>query len=144
MREVYALRWNRTTAPYPGVPEMLSELQKRGVPLAVLSNKPHPMTTKVVSAVLPSWKFEVVLGAEAKFARKPDPGGALEIARRLNVEPKRIVYVGDSDTDMRTATAADMRAVGALWGFRDAAELTAAGADVVVRHPSEIVDLLEP
>jgi phosphoglycolate phosphatase len=144
MREVYALRWDRETAPYPGIPEMLSELQKRAVPLAVLSNKPHPMTAKVVRALLPSWKFEVVLGAEAGFARKPDPAGALETARRLNIAPDRIVYVGDSDTDMSTATAAGMRAVGALWGFRDAAELTAAGADIVIRHPCEIAGLLEP
>jgi phosphoglycolate phosphatase len=141
MRDAYKLRWNQKTRPYPGIAEMLTELGDRSVPLAVLSNKPQPMTCKVVSELLRAWQFAVVVGAEAGFARKPDPGGALEIAHRLNTAPNRMAYIGDSDTDMLTAKAAGMYAVGALWGFRDGAELAAAGADRLIGHPMQVTEL---
>jgi phosphoglycolate phosphatase len=144
MRTVYAGRWNRKTRPYDGVPELLARLERLGVPAGVLSNKPHSMTQKVVKELLPAFRFDAVLGAEAGFARKPDPSGALEAARLLNATPDRTVYVGDSDTDMKTATAAGMHAVGVLWGFRDADELTAAGADTLVATPDEISAMFAP
>lgn len=141
MRQIYAFRWNLKTRPYAGITEMLAELARRKVPIAVLSNKPHAMTEKVVRELLPASRFQTVLGAEAGFARKPDPAGALESARRLASTPERTVYIGDSDTDMETATAAGMVPIGVLWGFRKAGELRAAGAVSLVEHPREILRL---
>jgi phosphoglycolate phosphatase len=138
MRDVYAERWNRKTRPYRGIPELLTELERRGIVTGVLSNKPHAMTQKVVGELLPTSRFDAVLGAEAGFPRKPDPAGALEAARMMNVSPEKTVYFGDSDTDMHTANAAGMYAVGVLWGFRDGDELRAAGARTLVSSPDEI------
>ena len=70
--------------------------------------------------------------------RKPDPGGALKIAAYLNMRPEQILYLGDSDIDMKTATAAGMFPVGALWGFRSAIELKNNGAKEVIKHPSDL------
>ena len=50
--------------------------------------------------------------------------------------------LGDSDVDMRMACAAGMFAAGACWGFRDEAELREAGAEVLLRHPSELQKLM--
>ena len=52
------------------------------------------------------------------------------------------LYLGDTNTDMQTATAAGMFPVGALWGFRTAHELTAAGAKVLVEHPTQVLQYL--
>lgn len=144
MRDVYATRWNCKTRPYEGIPELLANLGSLDVATGVLSNKPHAMTQKVVRELLPTSRFQAVLGAEAGFPRKPDPAGALETARRLNARPENTVYVGDSDTDMKTARAAGMHAVGVLWGFRDGAELLAAGATRLVASPNEIALLFAP
>ena len=54
-----------------------------------------------------------------------------------------MVYLGDTSTDMQTANAAGMYAVGATWGFRTAEELTEHGAKVLIDHPRQLLDLLE-
>ncbi|GAF91115.1 unnamed protein product, partial [marine sediment metagenome] len=59
-----------------------------------------------------------------------------------DVPAEQFLYVGDTGTDMDTATAAGMFAVGVLWGFRDADELTAHGAQKLIAHPSELLELL--
>ena len=62
--------------------------------------------------------------------------------RRLGVPPGEFLYLGDTNTDMKTAVAAGMFSVGALWGFRDAEELKAHGAEVLIESPMELLDLL--
>jgi phosphoglycolate phosphatase len=96
----------------------------------------------MAAKLLPRWKFDVIVGATADLPRKPDPEGALEAARRLGVPPAAILYLGDSDIDMKTANAAGMYAVGALWGFRTPDELIRNGAKVLIGKPLELLELL--
>lgn len=130
------------TKSYDGIPELLSELERRGVKTAVLSNKPHDMTCRVVSGLFPSHLFSQCLGQRNHVARKPAPDGALEIANALHLDPAEILYIGDSGVDMQTGTAAGMITVGVLWGFRSEEELREYGAMHLVSHPSEILALL--
>jgi phosphoglycolate phosphatase len=143
MAEIYAERCAHSTAPYPGIMELLERLERLDVRMAVLSNKPHEMTRRLLATFFAQVRFERVEGARAGVARKPDPRMALEIAASLEAAPERVVYVGDTDTDMRTANAAGMHAVGALWGFREAEELRAAGARTLVSRPSELLELFD-
>ena len=115
----YARCWAEKTQPYPGIPELLDELGRRGIPMAVLSNKPHEFTRLCVTRLLSHWRFQVIQGAVPDLARKPDPGGALAIAAGMGLAPGEVLYLGDTNTDMQTAAAAKMFAVGALWGFRN-------------------------
>jgi phosphoglycolate phosphatase len=143
IRDEYAKCWADNTKPYPGVPELLVELQARGVPMAVLSNKPNESTQTVVKGYFPDCHFQVVRGALPSVPIKPDPAGALLIAEELDVPPGRFVYLGDTDTDMRTAFAAGMFPAGALWGFRTAEELTANGAEILLKKPREVLKLFD-
>lgn len=131
------------TAPYPGVPEMLDAIATRGLPMAILSNKPEPATRWMVDRLFPAWPFAYVAGERPGMPHKPDPRPATEIARGLGVDPARVLYLGDTRTDMETAVAAGMFGVGALWGFRDEAELRAHGASEVVEHPRDVVPLID-
>jgi phosphoglycolate phosphatase len=139
----YERTWNALTKPYAGVPEMLDALAVRGMKLAVLSNKPDHFTQRCVDELLVKWAFDVVLGASDKYPRKPDPTSAIDIARRLGVPPAECLYVGDSGIDMQTARAAQMCAVGALWGFREQEELLKAGAQLLINKPSEVLESLD-
>ena len=141
VREEYRRRWADHTRPYPGIPELLDFLEERRIPKAVFSNKPHELTTLTVDGILSRWSFTAVEGARPGVARKPDPAGVLNIAKRMKVEPREIVCLGDSNTDMQTATAAGMHPVGAVWGFRDAGELLAAGAKLLAINPMEVAAL---
>lgn len=144
MRAQYALRWAATSRPYPGIPALLDALAAQGVPVGVLSNKPHDFTVKMVAALLAPWAFRAVAGAQPGVPLKPDPASALALADALGVPPARCALVGDSDVDMLTARAAGMRAVGAAWGFRGPEELVAAGADLLLHRPSALLALFPP
>lgn len=127
--------------PYDGIVPMLETLVARGIPLGVVTNKPHELAVEIVARLLPGTPFAAVLGQRDGLPHKPDPAGPLSIARALDVEPARTLFVGDTDTDMRTATNAEMIPVGVLWGFRGEAELRLHGARHIVRTPAEIVSL---
>jgi len=139
--EEYNKRWDNKTRPYDGIPELLDALLEKGIKVAVLSNKAHEFTKLVVEKFLGKWKFDAVLG-ERNGLVKPDPTGALEIAKQLGVETSECLYLGDTAVDMKTATSAGMHAVGVLWGFRKADELKEGGARILISHPAEVLDLL--
>src|SRR5437016_5440065 len=81
-------------------------------------------------------------GQRPHVPRKPDPAGALMIAKQLNIPPHEFLYVGDTATDMQTATAAGMYPIGVLWGFRPREELEQSGARLLMNRPTEILPLL--
>ena len=143
-RELYWENWNRKTRPYEGITDLLDHLKTRGLPLAVLSNKPHDFTVRYVNAYFDKWDFRVVMGQNDHFPVKPDPASALDIARQIDRSPETFLFVGDSAVDMKTAAAAGMHAVGVAWGFRGPKELTENGCQTLVSHPLEIIALLEP
>jgi phosphoglycolate phosphatase len=127
---------------YPQVPELLHGLGRMGIRTAVLSNKVDSITQIVVSELLGDHDFVVVQGAREDRPRKPDPTAALEIAHEMGASPDTILYLGDSDVDMETALRAGMIPVGALWGFRDEAELREAGAVSVVHDPLHVLSVV--
>ncbi len=141
--EDYGRNWNVKTAPYEGIPELLDTLTARRLKMAVLSNKPHEYTIKCMDGFLHDWNFDVVLGQRDDVPKKPDPAGALEIAKQLNISPSDFLYLGDTETDLKTATAAGMFPVGVLWGFRSAKELRENGAKVLIKRPLDIMNLLD-
>lgn len=167
MRDEYGARWSAKSAPYPGIRELLAALAPAGLPLGVLSNKPHAFTRLMVGSFFdgagsgvaaahagspassgspvedgPLGPFTVVAGARPGVPRKPDPAAAIATAHALGVDPAHAAFVGDSNVDMRTAHGAGMLAVGCLWGFRGEAELRESGASVLLAHPLELLDHL--
>ena len=142
MREEYGRRWADKTAPYPGVTRMLEQLAARGLPMVVFSNKPHEFTIKTVERFLAGVPFRNVLGVRDDVPCKPDPTAALRLADEVGVPPAEMLYLGDTATDMRTATAAGMFAVGARWGFRPDEELLAHGARWLLTRPVELLGVL--
>lgn len=138
-REDYGRNWAVRTRLYDGVAPLLTALQAEGLAMNVLSNKPDDFTRLCVGKFLPDWSFREVLGQRPGVARKPDPAGALHIAEKLGFPPSAILYLGDTATDMKTAVAAGMHPVGALWGFRTAEELRAGGAAELAAQPLEVL-----
>lgn len=142
MRREYAARQFDHTVLYPGIAALLRGLRERGVRRAVLSNKPHALTVEMVERLCGVDTFDLVQGHVEARPLKPDPAGALHVAEALGLAPQAFVFLGDTDVDMQTARAAGMFPVGALWGFRDRTELRASGAQAVIEHPGELLDLL--
>ncbi|BDD87202.1 HAD family hydrolase [Desulfofustis limnaeus] len=138
-QELYRAHLNRKTRPYRGIADALQQLQQRMVPLAVLSNKPDELAKLCVHRFFPSIAFSLVFGQRDGVPRKPDPAAALSIARALQVPVELCGFVGDSAVDMATGKAAGMTCIGVEWGFRERAELEAAGADVIIDQPEALL-----
>jgi phosphoglycolate phosphatase len=120
----------------------LDGLAAAGARMSVLSNKPDSFTKMMIPELLPRWIFQPILGARPGVPVKPNPQAALEIAAILGLQPSEMMYVGDTSTDMKTATSAGMHAVGVTWGFRTLEELLQNGAQSIVNHPEELLGLL--
>ncbi|MGD2089002.1 MAG: HAD family hydrolase [Candidatus Aminicenantes bacterium] len=142
-RNIYSEKWPLHSSPYPGIPELLKTLSRLDVNMAVLSNKSEDFTKRMVLALLPGCDFDMVLGARRGVPVKPDPAAALEIAAALNRTPGEMIFLGDSGVDMQTGVNAEMYPLGALWGFRDAEELLANGAKQLIKHPLDLIKIMD-
>jgi phosphoglycolate phosphatase len=138
----YGQKWNENTLLYPGISELLDELVRRAVPIAILSNKPHDFVGVCVAEYLSGWNFDPVLGQREGVPRKPDAAGVVEVCQALRVKAEECLYVGDSSVDMLTAKNSGALAVGVAWGFRPVEELVEYGAAQILNTPADLLDLL--
>ncbi len=127
----YATQWHNRSKPYDGIVSLLKRLRQSNLQLAVLSNKPDGFTKKCVEHFFGEIDFRTVVGHSPQFPRKPDPQSARWIGTELGFPAHRIAYIGDTNTDMKTAVGASFHAMGVSWGFRTKAELLEHGARVV-------------
>lgn len=127
---------------YPGMRETVAELKTAGFATAVLSNKPDAWTRAIVFSLFPEESFDLCFGQRPGVPRKPAPEGALSIAEKFRLPPKEILYIGDTNTDMRTGSNAGMDTAGAVWGFRGRRELEENGAVYLLKTPMEILPVM--
>lgn len=138
----YAAHIHDRTVPYDGIPQLLTALKKRGIQVAVLSNKIDSASQQLIEYFFPE-KTDVVFGEHVGVPRKPDPTSCRMVMQQLGVQPEQVLYVGDSGTDMQTAKNAGLYAVGVTWGFRSKEVLLEYGADVLVHRPEQILQILD-
>ena len=129
--------------PYDGICELIRELKERKILIAVLSNKPHLETIRVIEELFGKGCFDMTLGQMDGFAIKPSPEGVFRIMDKLNIKAEEILYLGDTATDMKTGKGAGAFTIGALWGFRERKELEEGGADAIIAHPLQVLDYLQ-
>lgn len=129
------------TVPYNGILPLLEKLKVEGTRLAVLSNKPHDSAVRICNTLFPGM-FEIAWGDRPNVPKKPDPSAVWMALERMGVARDRAVYIGDSETDIRTAKNAGLYAVGVLWGFRDEKVLITEKADYICHTVKELELLL--
>ncbi len=129
---------NNLSSLYPFEEETLQKLKDGGVMLALLTNKPQAATDGVYNKFLAKFGFCIVLGHTEYYPLKPNPASTLDILNKLDVKKEECVFVGDGEADIKTARAAGIRCISALWGFRSKEELLAAGAEIFARDFSEL------
>lgn len=130
------------TRPYDGIPQLLEQLQDKGVKLAVASNKYQSATEKLVKIFFPAIKFEAVLGQREGVPVKPDPTIVFEILDSTGTGAADTLYIGDSGVDMQTASRAGVESAGVTWGFRTEEELRENGSIHIVSNPDEITGIV--
>lgn len=142
-KQYFAVDCMYQVKPYDGIVETLEALKRKGIKLAVLSNKPHNQTIDVIETLFGKECFDVLIGQREGKPIKPDPAGVFEIMELFDVKPEEVLYVGDTATDMKTGKGAGAFTVGVLWGFRTREELEGANADSIISQPSELLNFVE-
>ena len=109
--------------PYPGIPQLLENLQAAGIQVAVASNKYHRATEKLIRHYFPTIRFAAILGQREGVPIKPHPQIVEDILTLVPVSKEEVIYIGDSGVDMQTALNAGVESIGVTWGFRPREEL---------------------
>ncbi len=141
-KEIYDQKLHLKTKAYDGIYELLDELVSLDCKIGIISNKPHDFTVQYANSLFSKYNIKEVHGQKSDVPKKPDPIAAITIANSFNIPCEEIYFVGDTMVDMQTAVNANMIGIGVLWGFRDEKELMENGADFIVKHPLDILDII--
>jgi len=129
--------------PFDGVPALLAKLAGLGVPLAVATGKSRAGLDRAL--VQTGWgRLFATTRCADEGAPKPDPWMLHDICEELDVDPARLVMIGDTTHDLRMATAAGARSVAVTYGAHPVAELEACAPEAIVRSVGELRDWLLP
>ncbi len=135
-KDDYKKNCKNKTKPYSGIMDVLKQLKRDGVKLAMVSNKAD-------FAVNFKDLDMIAAGEKEGVRRKPAPDAVFQALKELNVDKEHAVYVGDSDVDIQTANNAEIPCISVLWGFREKEFLVEQGGKVFAETPKELLCLLQ-
>ena len=122
------------------VRDFMAEYKARYATHLLDQTKPYAGIMEMLEELFPRDMFREIIGDQDGLPRKPNPSKVLHIMKNMGVTGDKTLYFGDTSVDMDTARNAGAFAVGVLWGFRPAEELTEHGADILLKHPMELFE----
>ncbi len=129
------------TRPFPHVIETLDKLKEKGLKLAILSNKVESNTLIICDKFFKKGTFDFIIGQRKEFPLKPDPTSLKYLISLLEVKNDEVLYVGDSDTDMKTADNLNLKKVAVTYGYRDEDLLKTFNPDYLIDDFEKILDI---
>jgi phosphoglycolate phosphatase len=130
------------TKPYKNVIETLKILKSRGYLTAILSNKVESNVIEIVSNLFPKDLFDLVVGQRPNVPLKPDPTSLEKLIKDLHVDKSEVIYVGDSDTDMKTADNLGIKKIAVTYGYRSGEILNKYHPDFSIDNFIEILKII--
>ncbi|WFM72385.1 phosphoglycolate phosphatase [Halomonas sp. CKK8] len=127
------------TRLYPGVQEALDALRDRGLPLALVTNKPSAFIAPILAAFDLQAHFGLCLGGDSLARKKPDPAPLQHVAAHFDVPPAACLMVGDSRHDIEAGRAAGFRTLAVPYGYNHGEPVRDSAPDGVVESLAELV-----
>ena len=140
IRRHYEKYWDYNLKLYDGIDELLDKLTKKGIKLAINTNKDQRFADETVKRVLKKWKFTNVIGAVDGKPRKPKPNGIEYILEEQGISKSEAVYISDMKVDIETAKNADVYGIFCEWGFGEV-ETLELEPSLIVKKPKEILEI---
>lgn len=129
------------TRLFDGMEQVLRTLSERRLKWGIVTNKPAYLTDSLVRAL--GLDCPCVVSGDTLTVKKPDPAPLLYACTQLSVKPHTTLYVGDAQRDIDAGKRAGMRTAVALFGYLGADDNPLLwGADILLRHPLELLNLL--
>ena len=140
--QIYEANAAHLSRPYPGVPETLAVLRRRGYRSAICTNKPQRATIAVLQGLDLASLFDGIAGGDRFAVKKPDPGHLLGLIAELGAEPRAAAMIGDNENDATAAHAASIPLLLMRYGYTRV-DLESLAADAVLDHFSDLPRALE-
>lgn len=131
------------TSLFPGIVELIDELEQRRIRCGVVTNKIERFTRPLLKRLGLLDRAVCVVSGDSAAKPKPDPAPLLMACEIAKVRPQDVFYVGDDERDVLAGRAAGMRTVVAAWGYLGGTPLNAWGADAIIDHPADILELID-
>lgn len=138
-KEYYSAHIDVKTRPYPGIVDLVAELDKRGVRMAIVSNKFQEGTEYLIKEFFPEIDFVAIMGNREGFPLKPSPEIVEHVLKESGIPKADAILVGDSPTDMKTAANGGIDSIAVSWGYRTREELT---GNRIVNSVEELREML--
>jgi N-acetyl-D-muramate 6-phosphate phosphatase len=141
--EIYRGALSVETRLFPGMPEVLDELDVRGLKAGIITNKAGWLTEPLLEQLNLRSRFACVVSGDTLPVRKPHPQPLLHAAALAHVPPEACIYVGDAQRDVEAAHAAGMPALVANYGYlRPDEDTTSWDGDLYLEKPLDLLDWL--
>jgi len=132
------------TRLFSGMPELLSQLEQRGIAWGVVTNKPARFTAPLLDRLHLTERAVCIISGDTTANAKPHPEPLLTAAMEAGVTPAQCLYVGDAERDVEAALAAGMTVVIANYGYIGAEDHPDKwGAHGSIDTPMDIISHLE-
>ncbi len=140
-REYNFAHHDELVRPYPGVVQEVKRLRAAGHRLGVVTSKLRAGAMRGLRLATLDGDFDVVIGADDVANPKPHPDPVLEALKRIDVEPARAAFVGDSRFDIESGRAAGVRSAAALWGAFNRSDFDAVQPDYWLQTPADLAEV---
>lgn len=141
--EIYSMHLADETTLFPGMENVLAQLETDQITWGVVTNKLSWLTTPLMEALNLQRRAGCIVSGDSVEQSKPHPAPMLHACKLLNCKPYQTVYIGDAQRDILAGRNAGMQTLVALYGYIDKDEQPETwGANSMIKHPLEILDWL--
>jgi phosphoglycolate phosphatase len=140
--EIYAANLCRETRLFPGMPELLDELERRGLKWGIVTNKAERYTHPLLKLLGIDHRAACVIGGDTTGKTKPDPAPLFAATERMGIAPRDCIYVGDDRRDVQAGRAAGMKTIVVKFGYLHGNDPETWGADAMIDTPGELLQHL--
>lgn len=133
------------TTLFAGMPELLAQLEARGLLWGIITNKHARFTHPLVKALAIDTRACCVVSGDTAARPKPAPDPLLHACQLTRLAAADCIYVGDDRRDIEAGRAAGMRTIAVRWGYLGVGDpIESWGADHIIEEPAEVLDCLAP
>ena len=140
---IYNTVFTRSPVLLDGIAELLQAIESTGLKWGIVTNKPRRFTQPLVKSMGLDKRAACVVSGDDAPQPKPSPATLLLACEEVDTKPENCIYLGDAERDIQAGKAAGMKTLVALFGYIDVTDKPAEwGADVMIKHPNELLELL--
>ena len=141
--DLYAARLCHDTQLFPGVSELLDQLDARKLPWGIVTNKPARFAKPLIHLLGLSQRAACLISGGDTTHSKPHPEPLLTASHALAIAPDTCIYLGDDVRDVEASLAAGMEPVIARYGYLGNGHPPESwGARYLIDHPRELLAYL--